>query len=151
MCLLISNHHVFSNFNKTPTADKNCQNVLEFAESSTVPAVVRSGLAVETSLVYLQISVAGMRYAIAGSFSTNRKIRLHLRNNIVHGIISRSHGACQQGAEVLKTICQSIRASISPSLLHSWLIVHKTASWTLTQIGSTGSCRLMKGWPNFHI
>lgn len=61
---------------------------------------------------------------------------LLLRNNKVHGIISRSHGACQQGAEVGKTMCQCVRASITPSLLiaargallHSWLIVCEAAA-----------------------
>lgn len=79
------------------------------------------------------ITLAGIRHAITDSFSTNKKASLLMRNNKVHGIISMSHGACQQGAEVEKTICQCVRASITLSpliagrgvMLHSWLAVYE--------------------------
>ena len=62
------------------------------------------------------------------------KILLLMRSNKVHGIISMSHGACEQGAAVGRKQC--VRASITPSpliavrgvMLHSWLTVYKTAA-----------------------
>lgn len=63
-----------------------------------------------------------------------------------------SHGACQQGAEVgKKTICQCVRASITPSpliavrgvMLHSWLIVYETAASELLNAVDSDADRLV--------
>lgn len=64
-----------------------------------------------------------------------------------------------------KTICQYVRASITPSPLiavrgvplHSWMIVYKRAPpefYPAEDPGRlliAGSCRLIKGWMHFHI
>lgn len=64
-----------------------------------------------------------------------------------------------------KTICQYVRASITPSPLiavrgvplHSWMIVYKRAppeSFPAEDQGRlliAGSCRLINGWMHFHI
>lgn len=64
-----------------------------------------------------------------------------------------------------KTICQCVRASITPSPLiavrgiplHSWMIVYKRAppeSYPAEDTGrllNAGSCRLINGWMHFHI
>lgn len=101
----------------------------------------RSGFTLHTFLIdFFLLPSAGIKHAINGVCTNGGRgggvIWLLLRNNKVHGIISRSHGACQQGAEVEKTMCQCVRASITPSpliaargaLLHSWLIVCEAAS-----------------------
>lgn len=68
-------------------------------------------------------------------------------------------------AEWGKTICQCVRASITPSPLiavrgvplHSWMIVYERAppeSYPAEDTGrllNAGSCRLIDGWVHFHI
>lgn len=103
---------------------------------------VRSGFTLHTSPIdfFCLLPSDGIKHAINGVYTAlmggGGWAWLLLRNNKVHGIISRSHGACQQGAEVEKTMCQCVRASITPSpliaargaLLHSWLIVCEAAA-----------------------
>lgn len=98
-------------------------NLPEYAESPLPLTQVMSAtdpLPHQTaSRVDLQITPAGIRHAITGSFGTNRKVSPLTRNNKVHGIISTSHGACQQGAEVGEK--QTVSASEHPSLHRRWL------------------------------
>ncbi len=130
-------------------------NLPEYAESFLPLNQVMSGADLlphqATSLVDSLITLAGIRHAVTGSFCTNRKVSLLMRNNKVHGIISTSHGAYQRGAEVgKKTNCQHVRASITPSpliavrgvMLHSWLTVYKTAAPELFRAEDSNACSL---------